>query len=75
VARYPALKLNKRSRTGRKTGYGSHRVLETIANGELRMRFDRLTVTVLRLIRLAEAEILRRRPSLQRQPRSRWILR
>jgi len=31
-------------------------VLETTANGELRMRFDPLTVTALRLIRLAEAE-------------------
>lgn len=33
-------------------------VFEAAANGELRMRFDPLTVAALRLIRLAEAEIL-----------------
>jgi hypothetical protein len=59
VARHPALKLNdaitRRVENRLRIVPG---VLEAAANGELRIRFDPLEVAALRLIRLAEAEIL-----------------
>jgi hypothetical protein len=59
VARHPALKLN--SALAREVENRLRivpGVFEAVANDELRIRFDPLAVAAMRLIRLAEAEIL-----------------
>ena len=59
VARHPALKLNDAiARQVENRLRIVPGVFEAAANGELRVCFDPLTVAALRLIRLAEAEIL-----------------